>query len=146
MSRLHKLLLTTYEDKKLLAVAYGLILVIRIGLWLFPFALIGRWLRLEGTSKSGTKETDWVAIGRVVKSVRVCSRYVPCATCLTQALSVRALLLLAGQDSHLKIGVEKDVNERFRAHAWIEVERRIVIGELPMHHRFAVLESNSTVL
>jgi hypothetical protein len=87
-----------------------------------------------------TKETtDWVTIRRIVRSVRTSSRFVPFVTCLTLALVTRLLLRINGQPSDLKIGVEKDRNEKFGAHAWIEVNGRIVIGKLHQHHRFAVL-------
>ena len=129
-----------YREKKLLTQSWFLVLFVRIGLWLLPFNLLDRWLNRAALVDD--KAADWTTIRSVVRSVRSCSRFVPGATCLTQALATRVLLQMDGQASDLKIGVERDQNERFGAHAWIEVDGQIVIGKLPHHHRFAVLNSN----
>lgn len=128
-------------QKKLICWSFVLIVAIRIGLWLLPFGLLSRLLNRFGTVEK-KKTADWTTVQHIVRSVRISSRYVPGATCLTQALASRFLLRISGQASDLKIGVEKDENNRFGAHAWIEVDGRIVIGKLPRHHRFAVLNSN----
>ncbi|NOT46204.1 MAG: lasso peptide biosynthesis B2 protein [Acidobacteria bacterium] len=129
-----------YPEKKLLAQSLLLILAVRTALWILPFNLLNRWLK--GASPVANKAADWDTIKRVVGSVRSVSRLVPYATCLTQALATRVLLRMVGQSSDLRIGVERDQNEKFGAHAWIEVDGRIVIGKLPHHRRFAVLNSN----
>lgn len=140
MRRLRKFFTLTYPEKKLLARSLLVILVIRIGLWILPFNLLDRWS--TGTTPIREKTNDWTAIKRVARSVKSCSRFIPYATCLTQALATRLLLRMDGQPCDLKIGVEKDRDEKFGAHAWIEVDGQIVIGKLPKHHRFAVLSSN----
>jgi hypothetical protein len=58
--------------------------------------------------------------------VRLASRYVPRATCLTQALTAQMLLGWAGLNSRLHIGVRLD--GKFEAHAWVEGPGRIVVG------------------
>lgn len=140
MRRLHRLFRLPYREKKLLSQSLFLILIVRIGLWILPFNQLNRWL--NSTAPVADHAADWATIRRVVRSVRSCSRFVPYATCLTQALATRVLLRMDGQPSDLKIGVEKDQNEKFGAHAWIEIDGRIVIGKLPRHHRLAVLNSN----
>lgn len=45
------------------------------------------------------------------------------ATCLPQALAVHALLRRRGLDPELRIGVRK-VEDRFEAHAWVELAGR----------------------
>lgn len=140
MRKLYRLLLLPYKEKKLLIQSLLLILAVRVGLWILPFSLLDRWL--SGSDPENDRIADWATIRRVVRSVRLCSRFVPYATCLTQAMVTRVLLRLRGQPSDLKIGVEKDQNEKFGAHAWIEVDGRIVIGKLSRHRRLAVLNSN----
>lgn len=49
------------------------------------------------------------------------------------------LLRRVGQDSLLKIGVDKDEGERLIAHAWIEVEGKIVIGKLRDIRRYSIM-------
>lgn len=140
MGRLRRFFRLPYRDKKLLGKSLFLILVIRLGLWVLPFNVLDRALGAAEPVKN--EAADWATIKRVVRCVRYCSRIVPYASCLTQALVTRVLLRMDGQPSDLKIGVEKDGNQKFAAHAWIEVDGRIVIGRLPDHRRFAVLRPN----
>ena len=144
MRRLYRFFMLPYREKKLLSQSLFLILVVRIGLWVLPFNLLDRWL--NSVTPVADKAADWATIECVARSVRSCSRFVPYATCLTQALATRVLLRMDGQPANLKIGVEKNRDEKFGAHAWVEIDGRIVMGQLPRHHRFAVLKSNSVVL
>lgn len=67
------------------------------------------------------------------------SRFVPGASCLTQALAVQTLLGMRNQRSDLKIGVGKNKEDEFVAHAWIEIGERIVIGKLADLHSYSVM-------
>lgn len=146
MKRLYRLLRLPYLDKKLLGQSLLLIIIIRIGLSLFSYARVNLWLNHLSSPELETGATDWQMVKRVSRSVRSCSRFVPYASCLTQALAAGVLLSRRGQRSELKIGVEKDHDEKFGAHAWIEVDGRIVIGKESFHSRFVVLNSSSVVL
>lgn len=53
---------------------------------------------------------------------------VPGASCLTQALALQWLLARAGHGSDLHVGVARDAAGKFRAHAWLACNRRVVIG------------------
>lgn len=142
MRKLFRFLFYPYRKKKLLAQSLFLIWIIRIGLWLFSFKKLNAWLSLSGSNVSaGGGQTDWDTVERVVRSVKACSRYVPYASCLTQALATRRLLEIRGQHPELKIGVKKDEDEKFAAHAWIEIDGRIIIGKHPFHNQYLVLES-----
>ena len=55
------------------------------------------------------------------------ARFIPGASCLTQALSLQVLLSKAGLHSRLCIGVRKE-SKGFEAHAWIERDGRVLIG------------------
>jgi hypothetical protein len=129
--------LLPFTDKWLLGRSFILIVMIRLGLWLLPYSMVDRLL--TNYSPGRDEGVNWQTVRRVVRAVRTCSRYVPYATCLTQALVARALLGMDGQPADLKIGFEKGPGEKVGAHAWIEVDGRIVIGKLPSHGRFAVL-------
>ena len=142
MKKLLRFLFYSYQKKKLLVQSLFLIWIIRISLWLFSFNSLNKWLACYlGSYNLDNQQADWVAIDNIVKSVRVCSRYVLYASCLTQALATRTLLQMKGQRSYLKIGVKKNENEKFAAHAWVEIEGRIIIGKHPYHHFYRVLES-----
>lgn len=144
MNKFLKFLFLSYQKKKLLSQSLLLLSIIRLSLWLFPF----RWLNkaLSYFDSAAAKQTDWLVINSITQAVRKCSRFVPSATCLTQALTTRTLLRLKGQNPQLKIGVDKDEDNKLLAHAWIEVDGRIVIGKLPHHQRYKVLNSSPSVV
>lgn len=56
------------------------------------------------------------------------ARFVPGASCLTQALSLQVLLARRGLGSRLCIGVRKGGQKSFEAHAWVERGGRVLIG------------------
>lgn len=147
MKKILRFLFYPYPKKKLLGQSLFFLWVVRISLWLFSFKVLDRWLSSFGSPGGYEQQTDPEVVDRVVKSVQACSRYVPYASCLTQALTARTLLQMRGQSCQLKIGVKKDEDEKFAAHAWIEVDGRIVIGKRPYHRDFSVLgRVNSAVL
>jgi hypothetical protein len=61
-------------------------------------------------------------------AVRSAARFVPAASCLTQAIAAQVLLAFHGEKTCLRIGVAKDEKGEFKAHAWIESQNRIIIG------------------
>ncbi len=149
MKKILRFLFLPYQQKKLLSQSLFLLCVIRLSLWVFSFRRLNGWLlyldSFDSTSVDN-KSVDWVVIKNVTRAVRSGSRYVPSATCLTQALATRTLLKLRGQNPQLKIGVDTDKDNKFMAHAWIEVDGRIIIGKLPHHQRFTVLNSSPSVI
>jgi hypothetical protein len=56
------------------------------------------------------------------------SRFVPRATCLTQAIAAQLLLKQRGYASKLCVGVVRSRRGGFTAHAWVERQHRILIG------------------
>lgn len=65
---------------------------------------------------------------RIAWAVRAASRYVPDAACLTQALATQVLLARNGYPSNLRIGVTFGEQKSLHAHAWVEVQGRVLIG------------------
>jgi transglutaminase superfamily protein len=72
---------------------------------------------------------DRYTVDQIVWAVRAVSRYVPNATCLTQALVAQRFLIRSGHRCRLRLGVSKDAVRGFEAHAWVECGERVVIGE-----------------
>jgi hypothetical protein len=99
---------------------------VRLGLWMIPFAQLRTIVASlahpgsRGSSRYSTDDLSW--------AVRAVSRYVPRATCLTQALALHVLLRREGLHSRIRIGVNKDAGG-FEAHAWVESQDRVVIGD-----------------
>lgn len=49
--------------------------------------------------------------------------------CLVRAIALQALLKTSLQDCELRIGVARTASGEFLAHAWIEKEGRVLVGE-----------------
>ena len=137
MKRLLKFLFWPGSRKKLLVRTFFTVLAVRLGLSLFAFRTLSTWL--SGFTAPDRCRTEWDVVREITTCVRFCSQFVPYATCLTQALATQLLLKRVGQNSELKIGVDKDENERLIAHAWIEVEGKIVIGKLRDIRRYSIM-------
>jgi hypothetical protein len=65
---------------------------------------------------------------QLARRIERLARYVPRATCLTQALALQYLLARAGHASELFVGVRQDEAGRFLAHAWLACNGRTVLG------------------
>ncbi len=120
---LHRVLKLSYRDRRLLAHAGLLVLGVRIGLWVLPYQVLRHRLRVE--PKATTEPHPWP---RIVWAVTAVSRYVPKASCLTQALAAEALLCRNGYPAAVHIGVAKTVSATLEAHAWVEYQGKIVLG------------------
>ena len=141
MRRLLKLLVLPAEDRVLLLCAAWWVGAVRFGLWLVPFGTLRRWLIRMTRAKTESLTFNPSAIKRVVWAVTAVSRYVPAATCLTQALATQVMLGRRGQLTNLRIGVAKSVRGQLKAHAWLELDGQIVIGEQKDLTRYTPLSS-----
>lgn len=116
----------TLRELPILLRAAVLVCTVRLALWIVPFARLRRvvaslaHVRLRPASRYSAEQLSW--------AVRAVSRYVPRATCLTQALVLHILLRQEGLQSRIQVGVSKDAG-RFEAHAWVESQDQVVIGD-----------------
>jgi len=122
MRRLKRLAVLTTGERRLLLRAAFVVGVARASLWVLPVAMARRVV----AGSAGTLEP--MPVDRFVWAVKVSSRYVPRATCLTQALAGQAPLARAGYESFIEIGVAKDPGQRLKAHAWVICGNQIVLG------------------
>jgi hypothetical protein len=90
-------------------------------------------------STAKLQDEDPHFIRRVARAMRLTSRLVPGATCLTQALAAQILLGQRGYHLQLRIGVAKDGGGRLEAHAWLESQGMVVIGQSADPSRFTPL-------
>jgi Transglutaminase-like superfamily len=98
-----------------------LVAAIRVALWVLPFQRLQRvvesWISWKHLTLSIPND---MPIGRLVWAVRATSRRIPAASCLTQSLALHCLLTSGGHRSKVRIGVTKDGESGFGAHAWVE--------------------------
>ena len=132
MARLSKLVSLSTRERTLLVQATILLAVTRIGLRTLRFATLRNLL--SKLSTIGTHRADGVSddnVGKqVVWAVETVGRHLPRigGTCLPQALAAHVLLARGGIQSDLRIGVSRDPNRKFVAHAWLERQGAILIG------------------
>jgi hypothetical protein len=115
------------KEQQILVKAFFLLIIIRLGLWLLPFRTLQRTLErlfhypvTPNRQSPSPEKFSW--------AVSAVSQYVPSATCLTQALTLQALLSREGIHSDLALGVARDDASGIIAHAWLEIDGKVIIG------------------
>lgn len=107
---------------RLLGSAFVTVARVRIALWVLPWRRLGSSIAIARNvtpTPPSPERLDW--------TVRVASRAVPYATCLTQAVALQRLLARHGYRSTVLVGVcSRD--GRFLAHAWVECEGQTLLG------------------
>lgn len=80
------------------------------------------------------------SVAQIAAAIERARRGVPGVyKCLPQAYAGHALLHRHGYASTVQVGVARDAQGRVEAHAWVEREGHILIGELPDLGRFVPL-------
>lgn len=128
MKKLRNFFTLSAADRRLLILSVCLVGLVRTGLWLLPFRVLWRLLARFEPQSGAAPAAEPMAVKRICWAVRLTSRYIPSASCLTQALAAKVLLRRRGHAAKLRIGVAKGVVANFEAHAWVEVDGRVVIG------------------
>jgi hypothetical protein len=134
MMRLCKFRSLSQAERRFLLRATLQVLKVRLMLWCLPFFCLKRLLAGEGQGWSGKTQAEASGVERIIWAVEVAARYVPRATCLTQALAARKLLHQEGFAGELRLGVAKDEAGRFQAHAWLEQDGRVLLGGGQQEH------------
>jgi hypothetical protein len=109
--------------------AWLLVASIRLGLWVLPFGVVRRLVSRRVRCAPGPAGDGPRSPEALVRAVRRVSRFVPCASCLTQALAAEVLLRRAGHTPRLRIGLRRDDAGTLRAHAWVELLGQVVLGD-----------------
>lgn len=112
------------EDKKLVLKTFFLNYYVRIITWIYPFQKV----RKIANDRGKHHKKNQIELSRLIWAVNVTSHYVLRSTCLTKALTAQILAEQFGYNPTLRIGVMKD-EEEFEAHAWLEYEGEVVLGD-----------------
>lgn len=141
MRKLHNALRLPPQERILLLTTFSLLVAIRIALLLLPFRILLQLLgRISQTPARIYQGTD--TLRRIVWAVEVSSRYMPGGVkCLARALTTKVLFHWHGYTPDLRIGVAKSNGGQLEAHAWIEYQGWVVIGNLRDLKRFIPLPS-----
>jgi Transglutaminase-like superfamily len=123
MRQLRRFTQLTMAERRVLIRVLLVVGVARTALWVLPVEAARGVVARAATGATGE------SVEHLVWAVRIVSRYLPGATCLTQALAAQALLTHSGFPSQVEIGVAKDELGRFHAHAWVVCQGQVVLGE-----------------
>ncbi|NJM65475.1 MAG: lasso peptide biosynthesis B2 protein [Acaryochloris sp. RU_4_1] len=129
-------------DRNALIQTFLLLIGIRLGLWLLPFQTLLRGLDNIGQSPDPTPSSPAHPahprkVGEIIWAVNISSRYMPGQVkCLARALITQLLLRRHNYDPQLRIGVAKTTLDQLEAHAWVELEGKVVMGQVEDLSRF----------
>lgn len=107
--------------------AWVLLWLCRCGLWFAPFRRVVQFARYCSARfpSSSAPSADEMA-----ESIRRALPPTFRATCLTQALAGWIMLSRRHIPAELKIGVRDPRADPFLAHAWLEVDHRVLLGDI----------------
>lgn len=120
--------LSKLSHRLLLLQTTFLVCTIRIFLWLIPFRIIISQINRIAKKPANRSHIDHRHLRFIAGKVYKASRYVPRATCLTQAITAVVLLKQYSYPAELCIGVGRNTTGIFEAHAWTESDGNVVIG------------------
>jgi hypothetical protein len=111
------------SELRLAAQCFIVLVLVRIALHVLPYRRLRNWF-----PEADAQEDSRFYARRVAYHVRRGARWVPAASCLTQALAAKYILARAGHRSMIRVGVRKDSCGKVEAHAWLICDRAIVLG------------------
>jgi hypothetical protein len=122
----------------LLLRATALLWSIRVGLWLLPLGTVRRLLTRAGAMGPMARGRG-PPKDRILWAVATAQCVVPRVTCLSQALATHILLVRSGYPAQVRIGVAKTDRGRLEAHAWVEGDGQILVGDVAGLSRYVRL-------
>jgi hypothetical protein len=115
----------------LLLRALFLLIRVRFGLWLLPYRSVSRWAQSASQPSRHKQSQPIWNIDEICRAITLAARFVPGASCLTQALVGQILLGQAGYAVTLQIGVLRKGGGPLQAHAWLESAGQVILGNMP---------------
>ncbi len=113
----------------LLAQAVAGTLVCRLGLLALPLPVVRRVLRTLLRARHPLPPQRRATADQVIRAAVSAGIHSPVGrTCLSTALVAQTMLLRHGHEASLRLGVRRDANGKFAAHAWLEREGLVVVG------------------
>jgi len=112
-------------DRLEIIVILLMIIFVRLGLTVVGYAKLRRLIPCA-TALAPVKISN--RFGRRIPRL---ARFVPGATCLTQAFTAQLMLARRGYKSEMRVGVRQDDAGKVLAHAWLLSQGEIVLGGEP---------------
>ena len=130
MGKIRKFLYLPSSERLVFVKSVILLFLVRFVLFIFPFKTVLNLLEWAKSKSMKPRYVKGIDSDRIARAVEVSSRYIPFTKCLAKALVTQMLFANYGYLSQLRIGVKKDGPERIKAHAWVESQGQIVMGNL----------------
>jgi hypothetical protein len=118
-------------ERRLLLRALVVVAAVRLALWILPFRVTRHWVERLGKPPGPWRDLDFPTIRQTAGAIQAAGRRIRGATCLTQGMATQILLGRLGQRTCLHLGVARKRDGKFEAHAWVEAQGRIIIGDTP---------------
>ncbi len=123
LNRVSRYLRLIRRHHRILWIAFRVLLIVRIRLTFRSYHDVVRW------SERHARPLNFpIQLPVLVWSITHCSRLIPRASCLTQALALRFIMMRMGEDCVVRIGVRTTKARPFDAHAWVIHRDRVLIG------------------
>ncbi|GIV57702.1 MAG: hypothetical protein KatS3mg042_0615 [Rhodothermaceae bacterium] len=135
MNAWHKWRALTWTQRGWLVKGTLLVVAFRVALWVLPFRTVLAFVDRVPRGRRALPPDEAVRMVRAAARRLLGDR-----PCLPQALAVRYWLKRAGRDSTLRIGVMKDAGGALKAHAWLELDGRVLIGGESSRQRYVSLQ------
>jgi hypothetical protein len=114
-------------EKLFLLHCVAVLVVVRLALSLKSHDTLRRRIAaMQASSPAALHDLRLVSWG-----VTAAARWIPHASCLTQALAGQYLLARRGKASLVRIGVERNTGAELKAHAWLISGNLVVLGGPP---------------
>jgi hypothetical protein len=133
------------SDRRLLLRTIAPLIAMRAAIWTLTFARVRRLAEAMSRPVRADAKAVRPSPDRIAWATATMSRVVPGGgNCLVRALATGIMLKRYAYSSELKIGVMKPVGGRFEAHAWLESDGIVVIGDFQLD-RYATLAAPDSV-
>lgn len=124
VEQLYKLFKDNWSDHFLLIEAAILLILIRVGLQFIQFQTLRKLL----AKIAQPKQNKQFSIYKIIWAITMISPYIYGVKCLARAMTAQVILSKQKYPNQLCIGVGRDKQDKFIAHAWVEIKGRTVIG------------------
>lgn len=129
MGRLAKFLRLPQPERWLIIRVTLLLCVTQLALRLFSFRRVYRWMSAASQPKIHRGDKVQPDAEQICAAVNKSGRnFLGVNSCFPQALVGGMLLKRGGYPAMLRIGVIKEQNNELKAHAWVELNSKVMIG------------------
>lgn len=129
MSRRLKYTREFISERKFQFEAALLIVFVKFSLRFFPFRVTRKVLASIPVYKYSSP-TNRPSLDTLIQSIESGSKRFPGhTTCLVEAMSAQALLKRHGYSSSLQIGLSRPDEHLLHAHAWVEFQGEVLVGD-----------------